>query len=359
MRVIRKYPLCWLVMGLLAIPQALMANEWPVGHYSLPEKGNVVGRIQTVTASHEDTLIDIGRRHGVGYEEIRRANPDVSVWMPGEGTDVVIPTRFILPPGQREGVVVNVAEMRLYYYPPVAEGETPRVETYPVSVGRMDWKTPLGQTRIIAKAKDPAWYPPASIIQEHAEQGDNLPRVVPPGPDNPLGQYAMRLDIPGYLIHGTNRPQGVGMRVTHGCIRMLPEDIERLFPRLPMGTQVRLINEPLKIGWSESGILHVQAYPALEETQDSPTKRIDMTMDAVSTAVEGQGYPVDYARLRGMVESSVGIPQPLLLVEAPFEIEPPPEPVDFLYAQLELRPTLYSQLETAIPLETAPPSDDA
>ncbi|MEC9482628.1 MAG: L,D-transpeptidase family protein [Halomonas sp.] len=344
----------WLAMGLLAVPPAVLAEEpvlseaveaqasLPTGHYPLPDKGDVVGEVQIVKASHEDTLFSIGHRYGVGYEEIRRANPEVSVWVPGEGTEVVIPTRFVLPPGPREGIVVNVAEMRLYYYPPAAKGETPIVETYPVSVGRMDWKTPLGETRITAKAKDPAWYPPASIIKEHAEQGDMLPSVVPPGPDNPLGPFAMRLGIPGYLIHGTNKPLGVGMRVTHGCIRMLNEDIARLFPRVPVETPVRLINAPFKLGWSSDGALFVQAYPSLEESGDTPVSRITGALDTVSAAVKGKEYPVDYARLRKAIESPSGMPESLLLVHE--QIEPVERP-ETLFDRLELHEALYSQVD--------------
>ncbi|SDL63877.1 L,D-transpeptidase ErfK/SrfK [Modicisalibacter muralis] len=322
--------------ALLLLPLTLQAagKNSPVGHYPLPEEGDIVGEIQTVTAEHEDTLLEIGHRYGVGYEEMQRANPGVSMWAPGEGTEVTIPTRFILPPGPREGVVINVAEMRLYYYPPTAEGETPGVETYPISVGRMDWSTPLGTTHIKTKVIEPAWYPPQSIIEEHAARGDKLPQVVPPGPDNPLGEYAMLLDIPGYLIHGTNRPQGVGMRVTHGCIRMLPEDIERLFPRLPVGTPVRLINEPLKLGWSAENILYVQAYPTLQAKQDDkPADRVGDAVTAVSAAIEGHRYPVNYARLRHLVENPTGQPQPLRLFAQQHVVEPPPKP---LYEQLEL-----------------------
>ncbi|SHF45299.1 L,D-transpeptidase ErfK/SrfK [Modicisalibacter ilicicola DSM 19980] len=354
MRPTRTTPRLWLALCLLALPFSLPAEEGDVRQqpgverYPLQEGSDVVGQVQTVEASQDDTLIDIGRRYGIGYEQMRRANPGVSVWMPGKGTEVLVPTRFILPPGPREGVVVNVAEMRLYYYPPVQEGEVRQVETYPVSVGRMDWKTPLGETTIIAKAKDPAWYPPESIIKEHAEDGRSLPRVVPPGPDNPLGRYAMRLDIAGYLIHGTNRPDGVGMRVTHGCIRMLPEDIENLFSRLPVGTKVRLINSPLKVGWSSSGILHVQVYPALEEAEDTPTRRLDEVFETVSNSVEGHRYPVDFARLRGAVENASGMAEPLILVEQPFEIVERPRRVDPFYDRLELFETLYSQLEAQV-----------
>lgn len=336
MPAIIKRTLLLTLATLLLLPLSLQAADqsWPVGHYPLPEKGDIIGEIQTVIAEQEDSLLEIGRRHGLGYEEMQRANPGMSMWVPGEGTEVTLPTRFILPPGPREDVVVNVAEMRLYYYPPTAEGEIPRVETYPISVGRMDWSTPLGTTSITAKVVEPAWYPPQSIIAEHAARGDILPQVVPPGPDNPLGEYAMLLDIPGYLIHGTNRPQGVGMRVTHGCIRMLPEDIERLFPRLPVGTQVRLINEPLKLGWSPDGTLLVQAYPTLQAKQDDkPVERVADALKAVSATIEGREYPVNYARLRHLVENPNGQPEPLRLFAKQHVVEPPPEP---LYEQLEL-----------------------
>jgi len=299
----------WLSAVLVGSAQAA-PDDWPSGHYPLPEEGDLIGEVYTVIAEDGDTLIDIGHAHGIGYEEMVRANPGTSIWAPFAGTEVVIPGRFILPEGPRRDLVVNVAEMRLYYYPPAEEGKTPRVETYPIAVGRMDWKTPLGTTRITAKEKNPAWYPPQSIIREHAEQGRHLPGVVPPGPDNPMGSRKMRLGIPGYLIHGTNRPEGVGMRVTHGCIRMLPEDIEALFPRLPIGTQVRLINETLKLGWA-AGILHVQAYPYLEEGDGTTIQRITDALDAVDTAVSGLDYAVDYARLREVVEVPRGMPVPL------------------------------------------------
>jgi len=161
--------------------------------YDLPAPGNdVVGAITTVPARAEDTLLDIARRHGLGYEDIVRANPDVDTWLPGEGTDVVLPTRFVLPPGERRGVILNLAEYRLYYFPEPKEGERGVVMTYPMSIGRMDWETPLGKTTIIQKVTNPAWYPPASIREEHAAAGDPLPRIVPAGPKNPLGKHDTR-----------------------------------------------------------------------------------------------------------------------------------------------------------------------
>ena len=218
--------------------------------YELPPDGyDVVGAVSTITSRYEDTLVDIARRHGVGYQDIVRANPAVDVWLPGEGTEIILPTRFVLPPGPRHGIVLNLAEYRLYYFPLTAPGEAATVMTYPISIGRMDWETPLGVTTVIAKARNPVWYPPQSVREEHAAAGRALATVVPPGPDNPLGRFAMRLALPGYLIHGTNRPVGVGMRVTHGCIRMFPEDIQYLIHRVPIDTPVRIVNEPVKIGW--------------------------------------------------------------------------------------------------------------
>ncbi|MFQ5547211.1 MAG: L,D-transpeptidase family protein [Woeseia sp.] len=218
--------------------------------FELPPAGNdVVGALAVVKARADETLLDIARRHGLGYEDIVRANSDVDTWLPGEGTDVLLPTRYVLPRGVRNGIVLNLAEYRMYYFPEPKGDEQPVVMTYPMSIGRMDWETPLGLTRIVSKVRNPTWYPPESVRAEHAADGDPLPRIVPPGPKNPLGSFAMRLGLPGYLIHSTNRPAGVGMRVTHGCIRMFPEDIRFLFDQVSVDTSVRIINQPVKVGW--------------------------------------------------------------------------------------------------------------
>ena len=235
--------------------------------FELPPEGyDVIGSVSTVTARYEDTLVDVARRHGLGYYDVVRANPGVNVWVPGEGVEIVLPNRFVLPPGPRKGLVLNLAEYRMYYYPEPKEGEPAYVYTYPMSIGRMDWETPLGKTSIVAMAKDPAWYPPQSVRDEHAADGDPLPRIVPPGPANPLGTRALRLGLPGYLIHGTNRPAGVGMRVSHGCVRMFPEDIEFLFERIKVKTPVRIINVPVKIGWDGEELV-AEVHPLLEAAQ--------------------------------------------------------------------------------------------
>ena len=240
----------------------LIVTHSNAAEYVLEDGVDLIGETGKTSTVYADTLIDIARIHRLGYEEIRLANPGVDTWIPGEGTAVRLPTQFILPRSGRQGIVINLAEYRMYYF--YRNDNSSGVRTFPISIGRMDWETPLGTARVIAKAKDPSWYPPASIRQEWAADGRELGAIVPPGPDNPLGRFAMRLDIPGYLIHGTNRPAGVGMRVTHGCIRMFPEDIEWLFGRAALETRVEIVNQPFKVGWSGAD-LYLEVHPPLEE----------------------------------------------------------------------------------------------
>jgi L,D-transpeptidase ErfK/SrfK len=292
----------WLLLGWLTASIAQAAV------YTLPPPGtDVIGQVKVVYATKDDTLLDIARRHSLGYDEIVHANPGLDRWAPGDGTPIVLPTRYILPDTPREGIVLNIAEMRLYYYPPASTGAERVVYTFPVSIGRMDWKTPLGATKVVAKDIDPAWRPPASIKAEHAAEGDILPDVVPGGPDNPLGRYAMRLGVPGYLIHSTNKPFGIGMRVTHGCVRMYPEDIEWLFGMVQVGTPVRLIDQPVKVG-QMNGVLFLESHEPLEE-DNIPIK---VTLEQVQRAVIAKTGPdmpgVDQAALEVAVEQISGIP---------------------------------------------------
>ncbi len=304
--------------ALAAEPERDEVRELPRGHYALPEEGNVIGENYTVTVEEGDTLVDIAREHNVGYEEIRMANPEVSIWAPHEGTEVKIPGRRLLPDAAREGIVVNLSELRLYYY-----SEEGVVETYPISVGREEFSTPVGVTKTTVKVKDPAWSPPASMRREAAERGEPAPEVVPPGPDNPLGSHAILLGIPSYLIHGTNKPEGVGMRVSRGCIRMFPEDIESLYERVPSGTKVNIIDQPFKAGWSDEGVLYAQSYPQLEENQGSFEPLIN-AIETVTRAFGEEQPPVDYARLRELVEAPDG--QIVSLLQAASEEPTPAEP---------------------------------
>jgi L,D-transpeptidase ErfK/SrfK len=250
----------------IALVVSMLASAQAETFILPPEDVDVVGHTQIMTASSEETLLDIARRYDIGQNEILLANPDVDRWLPADGSSVILPTRYILPDAERSGLVLNLPEMRLYYYPQARPGETPVVITHPISVGRMDWETPLGMTKIVSKKIDPEWRPPQSIKDEHAQDGETLPDVIRAGPDNPLGRFAMRLGIPGYLIHSTNKPYGVGMRVTHGCIRMYPEDIEKIFDDIPVGTPVRIVNQPVKLGWL-AGSLYIELHPPLEEDE--------------------------------------------------------------------------------------------
>src|SRR5690606_4886128 len=198
----------------------------------------------------------------LGYEEIVRANPGVDPWLPGEGTEIVLPTQFVLPNAPYEGLVINLAQLRMFYFPPAKKVEPRKVITHPVGIGKVGWATPEGTTKVTAKTKNPTWYPPASVRKEHAAAGDPLPAKVPPGPDNPLGTHALRLGWPSYLIHGTNKPYGVGLRSSHGCVRFYPEDIARLYDMVPIGTKVTAVNQPFVFGWQDD-VLYMQAFPVL------------------------------------------------------------------------------------------------
>lgn len=269
----------------------------------------VIGAAGQINARYTDTLIDIARQHGLGFNEIRHANPSVDPWLPGAGARVILPTRFILPAAPREGVVINVAEMRLYYYPSASAGERPQVVSYPISIGRGDWETPLITTTLTAKVKDPSWHPPESVRREHAADGDPLPKIVPPGPDNPLGGYALRLGLPSYLIHGTNKPFGIGMQVTHGCIRLYPEDIEALFAAVPVGAPVRIINQPYKAGWHDGELFLEVHAPLSGSVEVEPAQNLTPVVGQVIAATEGRPeYPVDWEKVRAVVREHAGIP---------------------------------------------------
>jgi L,D-transpeptidase ErfK/SrfK len=233
---------------------------------------DVVGRLQVTVSKHEDTLADIARRFNVGYAEILRANPKVDPWLPGEGTQIVLPTEFILPDAPREGLVLNLAAMRLFYFPKRPK-DTPKnapveVFTHPIGIGKVGWATPEGKTKVMSHVKDPVWTPPVSVRREHAKDGDILPDKVPPGPDNPLGRHMMRLGWPSYLIHGTNKPPAVGMRASAGCIRLYPEDIAQIYELVSDGTSVTVVNQPYLLGWHGDRLL-VQTYePLVDDKSD-------------------------------------------------------------------------------------------
>jgi L,D-transpeptidase ErfK/SrfK len=300
-------------LGLPALGLALVLCAAPAVAEidTLPKDGTpVVGENTTVTTVYADSLPDLAHHYSLGYYEIIRANPGLDVWIPGADKQVVLPGRRILPPGPHEGIVVNLPEHRLYYYPPPRKGEAAVVITYPVGIGKMDWRTPIGETRVIARIRHPAWYPPKSIRKEHAENGDPIPTVVPAGPDNPLGDYALRLAAGNgeYMIHGTNNPIAVGMSVTHGCIRMYPEDVAALFPLIPVGTKVWLINDPVKVAWVDGQLL-VEAHPPVDdEGQSVENPDLELLSKLLGKALGDDTAAINWDLARATLTAASGIP---------------------------------------------------
>jgi L,D-transpeptidase ErfK/SrfK len=311
------------LIGLLALAGADSAQATV---YTLPTpSATVFGEDQTVVTVYEDTLYDLARKFSLGSEELIRVNLGVDPWLPGAGKQLVVPGRHILPPGPREGIVVNLPEHRLYYFPKPKRGGPIEVITYPVSIGKMDWRTPLGLTHVIGKQKNPTWFPPESVRKEHAEAGDPLPPSVPSGPDNPLGLFAMRLAAGNgtYLIHGTNNPIAVGLAVTHGCIRMYPDDVAALFPLIPVGTPVRLINEPVKVAWVDGELL-LEAHPPVDAQGQSFEPNIDQFAELLRAAVGDTTVAINWDYAREVLQRADGVIATVAL-EADDPNKPAPE----------------------------------
>ncbi len=264
---------------------------------------DVIGMPQVVFPGATDTLSDFAREYGLGYDELLEANPGVNPWLPGENTPILLPTQYVLPDVPREGLVLNIASKRLFYFPAMGEEQDQIVFTYPIGIGRVGWDTPLGATTVVSKAENPSWWVPASVRREHAEMGDPLPSLVPPGPDNPLGTRVLKLEMPGYLIHGTNQPYGVGMRVSHGCIRLYPENIEFLYELVEIGEPVRIINEPYLLG-RRDGEWYFESHKPLDDDLIEPGKRLDTLLQ---TAGEGISA-AQQEHARAIASSADGVP---------------------------------------------------
>jgi L,D-transpeptidase ErfK/SrfK len=264
---------------------------------------DVIGVPQVVFPSATDTLSDFARAYGLGYDELLEANPGVNPWLPGENTPILLPTQYVLPDVPREGVVLNIASKRLFYFPAMGEGQDQIVFTYPIGIGRVGWETPLGATTVVSKAKDPSWWVPASVRREHAEMGDPLPSLVPPGPDNPLGTRVLKLEMPGYLIHGTNQPYGVGMRVSHGCIRLYPENIETLYEIVEIGEPVRIINEPYLLG-QRDGEWYFESHKPLEDDLIEPGDRLAALLQASDESISVS----QQEHVRAIASTADGVP---------------------------------------------------
>ncbi len=274
--------------------------------YNLPANGdNVVGSNSIVRLKMGETLSTFAQRNGVGYYEVLDANPGLDPLRLSSGTPLVVRNQFILPDAPKQGIVINLAELRLYYYPP----DSNTVMVYPIGIGRIGWQTPTGQLSVIQKKQDPDWRVPPSVAADMAKRGIILPEVIPAGPDNPLGRYMMRLSNYTYLIHSTNRPAGVGRRTSAGCIRMYPEDAEQLFNVVPVGTKVTIVNQPFKAGWLNDQ-LYFEAHTPLREQRAEYAGRYNSLWDsAVNTATAGKTVTVDWSKVQSLGKKQTGLPQ--------------------------------------------------
>jgi L,D-transpeptidase ErfK/SrfK len=302
----------------LAVTLCLATGLAGAAEYQLPAEGDdVVGNTTVIRTVYEDTLAALAQRFGIGYQELRDANPEVDPWLPGEDTEVTLPTAFVLPRGERTGVIINLPEYRLYFFPPGSG----TVMTFPIGIGREGWETPLGRTKVVQRIDNPWWTPPASVRREHRELGDELPAIVPPGPDNPMGSMAIQLGFPSYFIHGTNMPFGVGQRVSHGCIRLYPNDIQAFGTNAVKGTPVRIIDDSFKAGWRQ-GELYVEAHDAFGQRElthmvralvaATGEKEVNIDWTAAETAARaGHGIPVQVGRLKQRPEAQQVVVEPV------------------------------------------------
>ncbi|MGB6977279.1 MAG: L,D-transpeptidase family protein [Gammaproteobacteria bacterium] len=274
--------------------------------FPLPPPGDdIIGKIQTAVVQKGDNFAMVAQRYDVSYYGLVESNPSVDPDNPPLGTVLVIPSQYILPAVPRHGIVVNVAELRLYYFP---SGESV-VYTYPVGIGREDWETPLGQLKIVQKIPNPTWYVPESIRKSRAADGVDLPKFVPPGPDNPLGDFALRLSKWTYLIHGTNDPTGVGRRSSSGCIRLYPNDIIQLFNMAKVDLGVQIINVPYKAGWQDHQ-LYLEAHLPLEEQLAIMNGKVDsIVKNSVNHVVKHLPATIDWDKANRLAEQHMGIPE--------------------------------------------------
>lgn len=294
-----------LTLLILAVP-CLVAHAGQ-SFYLRDDAPDLIGEVSLATTVYADTLSDLARAYDQGYREMRLANPGIDPWIPGEGAEIVVPNLYVIPDAPRDGIVINVPEMRLYLFNNKNKRAQTEVLTFPVSIGRRDWVTPHGRSKIVSKVRNPSWYPPESIRAEHAAEGDPLPAVVPAGPDNPLGAHAVRLSIPGYLIHGTNKPYGIGMRVTHGCVRMYPKDIARVFDAARIGTPVHIVNQPYKIGVSHDQV-YLEVHPHLDEDKNVYSDQYSHVVKLILDRVKDYKIRLVWADVRRAIEMKDGIP---------------------------------------------------
>jgi L,D-transpeptidase ErfK/SrfK len=275
-----------------------------------PDDSSLIGQDQQIQSQSADTLLDLARRYSVGYWEIQEANPKVDMWLPGQGTSITIPGTFIVPPVDHKGIVINLPQHRLFYFPKRSRHDQPIVITYPVSPGEGDFPTPVGVTRIVRKVPHPVWIPTAHILKAHEEAGDPIPRIWKAGPDNPMGEWALETTLSRgeIYIHGTNNPMAIGMSVTHGCVRLYPEDIAALYPIVRVGTPVTIVNEPV-LASLQGGQLYLEVHPPTTGNHVPAPPNYDQISQIIDTAIGKNVVAIDWEKVRQVATQANGIPE--------------------------------------------------
>jgi L,D-transpeptidase ErfK/SrfK len=273
--------------------------------FSVAKGDDVIGRLAFIRLEKGDTLPDIARHFSLGINGVTAANPRVDIWMPEAGKRIMLPLSFILPDAHRKGIVINLAAMRLFQFK--GDGESLTVLTYPVGVGTEERPSPTGQMYVARKVTLPTWHVPASIAEDHRKKGDPLPAAVPPGPENPLGEYALYLSKPGYLVHGTNKPASIGLRATNGCIRLYPEDVKKLYENTPVKTPVYIVNQPYLIG-QHNGVIYMEVHVTPE---DLDAVEFDKLYTKLRNIEKESGRTLDWSKVKKVLAEARGIPVPI------------------------------------------------
>jgi L,D-transpeptidase ErfK/SrfK len=295
--------------------------------FSVVKGDDVIGRLALISLEKGDTLPDIARHFSLGLNGVSAANPGVDIWVPKAGERIMLPLSFILPDTPRKGIVINLAAMRLFQFK--GNRESLAVLTYPVGVGTEERPSPMGQMHVARKVSRPTWHVPASIAEDHRKKGDPLPAKVPPGPQNPLGECALYLSKPSYLMHGTNKPASIGLRATNGCIRLYPEDVKRLYENTPVETPVNIVNQPYLLGQS-NGVVYMEVHAS---TEDLDAAEFDKIYAKLRTIEKGSGRALDWSNVKKVLAEARGIPVPIFEitqgsrkgVAEPIEVKHPSE----------------------------------
>ncbi|MBE0425071.1 MAG: L,D-transpeptidase family protein [Nitrospirae bacterium] len=286
-------------------PPGYLEEDIERNDFLAEKEDDVIGRLAFIRLEKGDTLPDIARHFSLGINAISAANPGVDVWVPEAGERILLPLSFILPDVPRKGIVINLAAMRLFQFK--GDSKSQVVSTYPVGIGTAERPTPTGQMHVERKVIRPTWYVPASIAEDYRKKGDPLPAEVPPGPKNPLGEYAIYLSKPSYLIHGTNKPSSIGLRATNGCIRLYPEDIKRLFESTPVKTPVCIVNQPYLVG-QRDGVVYMKVHTPFEDSGSVELEKIYAKLRNIEKKL---GCTLDWSKVKKVLAEARGIPVPI------------------------------------------------